>query len=77
MSDAERVEIMRSALEFYAQKPEPDTTSVFAQSAAEWGEGVTTWEPLLDMGDRAREALAACKVVAHNEDALGVANKEV
>jgi hypothetical protein len=48
---------LREALEFYAQKPEPDITSIFAKSAEEWGVGSATWEPLLDLGEKAREAL--------------------
>jgi hypothetical protein len=48
---------LREALGFYAQKPEPDITSIFAKSAEEWGVGSATWEPLLDLGEKAREAL--------------------
>jgi len=48
---------LREALEFYAQKPEPDITSIFAKSAEEWGIGSATWEPLLDLGAKARKAL--------------------
>lgn len=53
----EKVAKLRKALEFYAQKPVPDITSEFAKSAEEWGESCATWEPLTDLGERARKAL--------------------
>ncbi len=45
------------ALEFYAQKPQPDIETAFAKSAEEWGVGALTWEPMTDLGEIAREAL--------------------
>jgi len=49
---------LRKALEFYGQPLKPDKTGLFAKSAEEWGEIVATWDPLLDLGDKAREALS-------------------
>jgi hypothetical protein len=46
------------ALKFYAQTTVPDITSEFAKSAADWNHPVVTWEPLTDLGERARAALA-------------------
>lgn len=48
---------LKKALEFYAQHTVPDLESEFAKSAANWGEMVCTWEPLLDRGKIAREVL--------------------
>lgn len=49
------LEMIKPTIEFYAQDPIPDKESIFAKSAMEFGEHVATWEPLLDMGEKARE----------------------
>lgn len=56
------------ALEFYAQSTKPDIESVFAKSAMEWGENVVTWEPLTDLGNKARQALDAFNAREGNGD---------
>lgn len=67
-SMSKRIEELEDALneayeviEFYAQKTKPDIESLFAKSAMEWGENVVTWEPLTDMGLKAREWLEKWK----------------
>ena len=57
-SQSAEMERLREGLRFYAQKPEPDITSEFAKSAGEWGETCATWEPLTDLGARARAVLS-------------------
>lgn len=52
LAEAEKV------IEFYSQKTVPDIHTEFAKSAGQWGEHVVTWEPLTDMGNKAREYLA-------------------
>lgn len=47
----------REVIKFYGQQTEPDIESVFAKSAAGWGEHVVTWAPLTDMGAKARAFL--------------------
>ena len=59
--------VLEEAIEFYAQKPQPDITSEFAKSAEEWGETCATWKPLLDLGIKAREALDEARKILEGE----------
>lgn len=48
----------RQALKFYGQEPVNDfRKNEWNDSCREWGMEPTTWEPLVDLGDKARDAL--------------------
>ena len=55
---AKEIKDLKEALRFYGQTPKQESGTKWSDSCEEWGEISMTWEPLIDLGKRAREVLA-------------------